>query len=88
MPQQDAGKFLGHLYRIIHTDKRKRGWDEHKGLRAPLRCNLLWTLQEGPVLSRRPGYSRDLGKCSRGQALEYQCPVCSKKVIAQKSVFT
>ena len=123
MRQQDAEEFLGHLFKTIRTDERKRGWDEHKGPTEPFRFGVEQRLQCGDCKKvRYDVYSQDtlgvwipakevakmetsesdekgkkdwepvdLDEClqlfTRTEALEYQCPVCSRKVIAQKYVF-
>ena len=123
MRQQDAEEFLGHLFKTIRTDERKRGWDEHKGPTEPFRFGVEQRLQcgdckkvrydvysqdtlgiwipakevakmetsEGEKNGKKDWEPVDLDEClqlfTRAEALEYQCTVCSRKVVAQKYVF-
>jgi len=123
MRQQDAEEFLGHLFKIIRTDERKRGWSEHEGPTEPFRFGVEQRLQcgdckkvrykvdsqdvlgvwipakevakmetgEGGDKEKKDWEPVDLDEClqlfTRTEALDYQCPVCSKKVVAQKCVF-
>jgi len=122
--QQDAEEFLGHLFKSIRTDERKRGWDDHKGPTEAFRFGVEQRLQcgdckkvrykvdsqdslglwipakevakmetgEGGEKEKKDWEPVDLDEClqlfTRTEALEYQCPVCNKKVIVQKYVFT
>jgi ubiquitin carboxyl-terminal hydrolase 5/13 len=125
MRQQDAEEFLGHFFKLIRTDERKRGWDEHEGPTEPFRFGVEQRLQcgeckkvrykvdsqdslaiwlpakevtkmetgEGGEKEKEKDWEPvDLSEClqlfTRTEALEYQCPVCSKKVFAQKYALT